>query len=59
MYIRLEVEPEKTEELEKYIKAKLPEIIKENIFSDKNRLKKLINECVQGQIRMMINNLIQ
>lgn len=59
MYITVSLEPEKTKELEAYIKAVLPEIINENIFADTNKLKQLINECVKGQIKATINDLMQ
>lgn len=59
MYVTVSLEAEKTKELEQYIKAILPEIINENIFKDQNRLKSMINECVKGQIKATINDLMQ
>ena len=59
MYITVGLNPEKTKEIEDYIKAVLPEIINENIFADKNKLKTMINECVKGQIKATINDIMQ
>lgn len=59
MYITVGLNPEKTKELDDYIKQILPEIINENIFADVNKLKQLINECVRGQIKATINDLMQ
>ena len=59
MYISLSLEPEKTKELEQYIKAILPEIINEHLFEDTNSLRKMINECVKGQIKAHINDILQ
>lgn len=59
MYLTVGFNPEKTKEIEDYIKALLPEIINENIFADKNKLKTMINECVKGQIKATINDLMQ
>lgn len=59
MYLSINLSPEKTKELELYIKAILPEVINENIFADTNKLKSLINECVKGQIKATINDLMQ
>lgn len=59
MYLTIGLNPEKTKELEGYIKSILPEIINENIFADQNKLKQMINECVKGQIKATINDLMQ
>ena len=59
MYISLNIEPEKTKELEWYIKSVLPEIINEKLFEDKNKLNAMIRECVKGQIKATINDLMQ
>ncbi len=59
MYLTIGLNPEKTKELEDYIKSILPEIINENIFADQNKLKQMINECVKGQIKATINDLMQ
>ena len=59
MYLTISLDVEKTKELEQYIKAILPEIINENIFKDQNKLKSMINECVKGQIKATINDLMQ
>ena len=59
MYITVGLNAEKTKELDDYIKQILPEIINENIFADTNKLKQLINECVRGQIKATINDLMQ
>lgn len=59
MYLSINLSPEKTKELELYIKSILPEVINENIFADTNKLKSLINECVKGQIKATINDLMQ
>lgn len=59
MYLSVNIEPEKTKELEWYIKAVLPEIINEKLFEDKNKLNAMIRECVKGQIMATINNLMQ
>lgn len=58
MYLTISLEPEKTKELEQYIKIMLPEIINENIFKDENKLKSLINDCVRSQIKAVINDLM-
>lgn len=59
MYITVGLNPEKTKEIEDYIKAVLPEIINENIFADTNKLKTMINDCVKGQIKATINDIMQ
>ena len=59
MYITINLSVEQTKEIEKYIKAILPEIINENLFQDQNKLKSMINECVRGQIKATINDLMQ
>lgn len=59
MYLSVNIEPEKTKELEWYIKAVLPEIINEKLFEDKNKLNAMIRECVKGQIKATINDLMQ
>ena len=41
MYLTIGLNPEKTKELEDYIKSILPEIINENIFADQNKLKQM------------------
>ena len=59
MYLSVNIEPEKTKELEWYIKSVLPEIINEKLFEDKNKLNAMIRECVKGQLMATINNLMQ
>ncbi len=59
MYLTIDFKPEKTEELEKYIKAVLPEAINEAIFKDINRLNAIITECVRGYIKGTITELMQ
>lgn len=57
--IGIEVEPHITYELEEYVKAELPHIINENLFADRKELNRLIQECVKGQIKANINDLMQ
>lgn len=59
MYVSVQIEPEKTREIEDYIRIKLPEIINEAIFADKNVLNNIIRECVKSQMRAIINDLMQ
>lgn len=59
MYLTVGLEPQKTKELEQYIQDVLPEIINENLFKDQNKLKSMVNECVKGQIKATINDLMQ
>ncbi len=61
MYInlKLEIEPETTREIEDYIRIKLPELINESIFEDRNALDKMIKECVKGQFKQQINEIMQ
>lgn len=57
--INIEVEPKITYELEQYVKSELPHIINENLFEDRKELNRLIQECVKGQIKANINDLMQ
>lgn len=59
MYLTVSLDPQKTKELEQYIQDVLPEIINENLFKDQNKLKSMVNECVKGQIKATINDLMQ
>lgn len=59
MYLTVSLDPQKTKELEQYIQDILPEIINENLFKDQNKLKSMVNECVRGQIKATINDLMQ
>lgn len=59
MYVTINITPEKTYELEQYIKAELPHIVNEILFEDRKELNKLIQECVKGQIKANINDLMQ
>lgn len=61
MFIRfnIDLEPYSTTELEKYIKAKLPEQLNEALFQDKTYLDKVIKDCVKGQIKSCITELLQ
>lgn len=61
MFIRfnIDLEPYSTTELEKYIEAKLPEQLNEALFQDKTYLDKCIKDCVKGQIKSCICELLQ
>ena len=61
MYIRinLDIDSATTEELEKFVKAKLPEELNEALFRDKNFLSKTIQAAVRGQIRSNITEILQ
>lgn len=61
MYIRvnLDIDSATTEELEKFVKAKLPEELNEALFQDKNFLSKTIQAAVRGQIRSTITEILQ
>ena len=57
--INIDLEPVVTEELEAYVKAKLPEELNEALFQDKNYLNKVIKDAVKGQIRSVITEILQ
>lgn len=59
MFISTSFRLEHEEEIEKYIKEKLPELIKDEIFKDENKLNELIRQCVRGQLKSMITEILQ
>ena len=59
MYISTSFQLEHEEEIEKYVKEKLPELIKDEIFKDANKLNELIRQCVRGQLKSMITEILQ
>ena len=59
MRISIDIEPQKTQELEWYVKSILPQAVNEAIFTDKNLLKRMVRDCVEGNIRATINELLQ
>ena len=40
-----------TVEMQKYIKAKLPELVNEFFFSNPTELNKIIRDCLKGQLK--------
>lgn len=59
MYISTSFQLENEEEIEKHIREKLPELIKDEIFRDENKLNELIRQCVRGQIKSTITEILQ
>lgn len=59
MYINLNVDLEKTMELENYIKEMLPQVISNDILQNKAELRAIIAECVRGQLRSVITEILQ
>lgn len=59
MYINTSFQLENKEEIEKHIREKLPELIKDEIFRDENKLNELIRQCVRGQIKSTITEILQ
>ena len=59
MYLSTSFRLEHEEEIEEYVKEKLPELIKDEIFKDANKLNELIRQCVRGQLKSMITEILQ
>lgn len=59
MYISTSFQLENEEEIEKHIREKLPELIKDEIFRDENKLNELIKQCIRGQIKSTITEILQ
>lgn len=59
MYINTSFQLENEEEIEKHIREKLPELIKDEIFRDENKLNELIKQCIRGQIKSTITEILQ
>lgn len=59
MFLSTSFRLEHEEEIEEYVKEKLPELIKDEIFKDENKLKELIRQCVRGQLKSMITEILQ
>nr|DAZ25015.1 MAG TPA: hypothetical protein [Caudoviricetes sp.] len=59
MHISTTLQLENQAEIAEHIKKKLPELIKEELFSDESRLRYLIKQCVQGQIKSTITEILQ
>ena len=57
--INIDLEPIVTEELETYVKAKLPAELNEALFQDKNYLDKVIKDCVKSHIKSCISEMMQ
>lgn len=48
-----------TQEIEWYVKSKLPEMINEKLFENPQELNKLIKSAVEGQFRQIANEVLQ
>lgn len=48
-----------TKEIEWYIKAKLPELLNEAIFSDPETLHKIIKDTIKSQTRALVVEMLQ
>ena len=57
MYITVNLDEEFSKQMGEYIKDKLPEMIKQELFENEYRLRELINQCVKGHIKVMINDI--
>lgn len=51
LHLQFELTDTQTEELQNYIKAKLPELINEYFFSNPAELNKIIRDCLKGQLK--------
>lgn len=59
MFLSTSFRLEHEEEIEEYVKEKLPELIKDEIFKDENKLNEVIRQCVRGQLKSMITEILQ
>lgn len=59
MFISVNVNLDNQEQITNYIKEHLPEVIKDEIFKDENKLKSIIKQCVQSQIKGVITEILQ
>lgn len=59
MYINTSIQLERQEEIIEHLKKTLPELIKEELFSDEDKIRNILRQCIQGQIKAMITELLQ
>lgn len=59
MYISVNLNLDNQEQITNYVKEHLPEAIKNEIFKDENKLKSIIKQCVQSQIKGAITEILQ
>lgn len=59
MYISVNLNLDNQEQISNYVKEHLPEAIKDEIFKDENKLKSIIKQCVQSQIKGAITEILQ
>lgn len=57
--ISFQAEQGVTEELQEYVKAKLPELINEYFFENPAELNKIIRECLKGQLKAVACEIFQ
>lgn len=59
MYISVNLNLDNQEQISNYVKEHLPEAITNEIFKDENKLKSIIKQCVQSQIKGAITEILQ
>lgn len=59
MYISVNLDLDNQKQISNYVKEHLPETITNEIFKDENKLKSIIKQCVQNQIKGAINEILQ
>ena len=59
MYISVNLDLDNQKQISNYVKEHLPEAIANEVFKDENKLKSIIKQCVQNQIKCAINEILQ
>ena len=59
MYISVNLDLDNQKQISNYVKEHLPEAIANEVFKDENKLKSIIKQCVQSQIKGAITEILQ
>ena len=59
MYISVNLDLDNQKQISNYVKEHLPEAIANEVFKDENKLKSIIKQCVQNQIKGAITEILQ
>lgn len=59
MYISVNLDLDNQKQISNYVKEHLTEAIANEIFKDENKLKSIIKQCVQSQIKGAITEILQ